>query len=118
MRKAAVFVGSFVLVILSLSSCSKKKTEAGAAGQSAGGASESGAVSGQPGETPGRGWLEVQGAHFQGHPIQTASGVAVGDVSNIRNSIPLPPGDYVIEVDGQKLPFTLREGERRTFERK
>jgi hypothetical protein len=247
MRKAAVVFGTLVLVILGLSSCSKKTADPGAAGQKAGEASGGGAVSGAPSEARGRGWLEVQGAdfggheirkagtaekaaevnaqnssvpleagrydvvfgqslwkdvevkagettrlvpggitlvgaslkghevaaadtgvvqgilsslknsltvvpgrylvkfgpldwpaevaagqtttlkagivevkgaHFQGHPIQTAGGVAVGDVSNIQSSLPLPPGDYVIEVDGQKLPFTLKEGERRTFERK
>jgi len=64
------------------------------------------------------GIVEVQGAHFQGHSISTASGLVAGEVSNIQSSIPLPPGDYVIEIDGKKYPFTLREGARKTFERK
>jgi hypothetical protein len=64
------------------------------------------------------GHVEVIGAHYGGHAVTTAAGIAVGQVSNIQSSIPLPPGDYLIEIDGQKIPFSLKEAERRTFERK
>ncbi len=39
-------------------------------------------------------------------------------MSNIANTIPLPPGDYTIDVGGEAIPFTLREGERPKFEEK
>ena len=39
-------------------------------------------------------------------------------VSNIMDWMPLPPGEYVIEIGKQKIPFGLKEGENMTFERK
>lgn len=64
------------------------------------------------------GTVEVQGAHYTGHKIFTKNGEYVGEVSNIQDTIPLPPGDYVIEIDEQKIPFTLKEGQDLKFERK
>jgi hypothetical protein len=31
--------------------------------------------------------------------------------------LPLPPGDYVIEIEDTKYPFSLAEGERHLFQR-
>jgi hypothetical protein len=42
----------------------------------------------------------------------------VGTVSNIMDRMPLPPGEYVIEIGKQKIPFGLKEGENMTFQRK
>lgn len=42
----------------------------------------------------------------------------VGTVNNIMDRMPLPPGEYVIEIGKQKIPFGLKEGENMTFERK
>jgi hypothetical protein len=64
------------------------------------------------------GTVEVRRAHYTGHKIFTKRGDFVGEVSNIQDTIPLPPGDYVIEIDEQKIPFTLKEGEDLKFERK
>jgi len=64
------------------------------------------------------GVVEVAGAHYLGHKIYDPAGQVVGEVSNIMSSIPLPPGDYVIEIGAAKIPFNLKEGERRTFENK
>jgi hypothetical protein len=62
--------------------------------------------------------VEVRGADIQGHPIRTAAGLVVGEVSATQSSMPLPPGEYVIEIGGRSFPFTLKERERKTFERK
>jgi hypothetical protein len=42
----------------------------------------------------------------------------VGTVRNIMDGMPLPPGEHVIEIGKQKVPFGLKEGENLTFERK
>lgn len=39
------------------------------------------------------GTVQVKGAHYQGHKIYDRTGTVVGDVSNIRGWIPLPPGE-------------------------
>jgi hypothetical protein len=64
------------------------------------------------------GVVEVDGADIQGHSVRTVDGTAVGEVSATQSSLPLPPGEYIIVIDGQDYPFTLKEGERRTFSRK
>jgi hypothetical protein len=64
------------------------------------------------------GTVEVKWAHYLGHKIYNKAGEVVGEVSNIMSSIPLPPGDYVIEIGKQKIPFSLKEGENLVFERK
>lgn len=63
------------------------------------------------------GIVEVPFADPSGNRIFDRSGNAVGDVSNVRSSIPLPPGEYEIEIGGTRIPFSLGEGETRRFER-
>ncbi|HEX2694735.1 MAG TPA: hypothetical protein VHP61_03205 [Acidobacteriota bacterium] len=63
------------------------------------------------------GTVEVPYADASGHRIYDRSGAVVGEVSNIRSSIPLPPGEYEIELGGTRIPFSLREGDTRRFER-
>ncbi len=63
------------------------------------------------------GIVEVPYADASGHRIYDRSGTVVGEVSNVRSSIPLPPGEYEIELGGTRIPFSLREGEARKFER-
>jgi len=65
---------------------------------------------------PGR--VQVVRASYKGHRIHTKSGEVAGEVSNIADTIPLPPGDYTVDVGGKAIPFTLREGERLKFEEK
>ncbi len=62
------------------------------------------------------GIVEVPYADASGHRIYDSSGAVVGEVSNIRSSIPLPPGEYEIEIRGTRLPFSLREGDTKRFE--
>jgi len=64
------------------------------------------------------GVVSVDRAQIQGHKIFDAAGRAVGEVSGTMSSIPLPPGDYVLELGAARIPFTLKEGERRVFENK
>jgi hypothetical protein len=64
------------------------------------------------------GTVEVVRAHFQGHKIYSKAGEVVGEVSNIQSLIPLPPGEYEIEIGGKKLSFALKEGENLKFENK
>ncbi len=63
------------------------------------------------------GIVAVDGAHYGGHVISTTDGRRVGEVSNTASSMPLPPGSYVIEIDGKTMPFELRAGERKVFRR-
>ncbi len=63
------------------------------------------------------GIVEVPYAEASGNRIFDRSGNAVGEVSNVRSSIPLPPGEYEIELGGTRIPFSLVEGETRRFER-
>jgi len=62
------------------------------------------------------GIVEVPYAVPSGNRIYDRSGAVVGEVSNIRSSIPLPPGEYEIEIGGTRVPFSLGEGEIRRFE--
>jgi hypothetical protein len=63
------------------------------------------------------GIVEVPYSDATGHGIYDRSGAGVGEVSNIQSSIPLPPGEYEIELGGTRIPFSLREGETKRFER-
>ncbi len=57
------------------------------------------------------GVIKLKGAKINGHIIHTVSGKAVGDVSATTNWMPLPPGDYTIEIGGKREPFTLVAGQ-------
>ena len=64
------------------------------------------------------GIVVVKHAHYQGHEIFDSTGSVVGSVSNIGSSIPLPPGDYAIQIGNKKIKFHLNEGEKKVFENK
>jgi hypothetical protein len=63
------------------------------------------------------GIVEVPYADASGSRIYDRSGAVVGEVSNVRSSIPLPPGDYEIELEGTRVPFSLKGGDIQRFER-
>lgn len=63
------------------------------------------------------GLMTVKGADIRGHRILDATGNFVGNVSATSSSLPLPPGDYRIEMDGKVVPFTLAAGQTVTLER-
>lgn len=64
------------------------------------------------------GTVSVKGADINGHRIVTAAGIPAGEVSATMDTTPLPPGDYVIEIDGRKIPFKLAEGQDLVLQRK
>lgn len=51
------------------------------------------------------------GLDMRGIDISTADGKKVTTLSASRSSFPVPPGDYVVEVGGQKVAFSAGEGE-------
>ncbi len=62
------------------------------------------------------GTVQVKGASIQGHTIRDKKGMVVGSVSSIQDWIPLPPGDYTVEIQGKRAAFTLKEGEELKFQ--
>ncbi len=64
------------------------------------------------------GVVTVKHAHYMGHKIYNKKGEVIGDVSKIRDTISLPPGDYTIEIGKKKIPFSLKEGEHLKFQNK
>jgi|GEM_PF-2547330 len=64
------------------------------------------------------GIIEVAGADIRGHLIFDSAGKLVGDVSATRSSLPLPPGEYTIELDGKNVPFALEAGKTVRLERR
>lgn len=73
-----------------------------------------------PGETtvlkPGT--VKVEWAHYMGHKIRNSKGEVIAQVSNTMNWIPLPPGNYTIEIGKKRIPFSLKEDEHLTFQSK
>ncbi len=65
---------------------------------------------------PGR--LKLEGASFNGHKVRTAAGAEAGEVSNMAATLPLPPGDYTVEIGGKAVPFKLAEGQTVTLSAK
>lgn len=47
--------------------------------------------------------------------IRNSKSQKVGYLSRSLNYIPLPPGDYTIEMDGEEYPFSLKAAETKTF---
>ena len=43
--------------------------------------------------------------------MTTQDGKEVADFHAMRTRAALPPGDYIVEVDGNKIPFPATEGE-------
>ena len=48
---------------------------------------------------------------FKKARVTTQDGKEVADFHAMRTQAALPPGDYIVEVDGNKLPFPATEGE-------
>ncbi len=55
------------------------------------------------------GFIEVKRASINGHRVRTAAGTEVGSVSATGNRMPLPPGDYTVELGKKKVPFSVSE---------
>ncbi|MFO7979401.1 MAG: hypothetical protein R6V00_01035 [Candidatus Aminicenantes bacterium] len=63
------------------------------------------------------GTVTVKSASFSGHNIYDKNGNKIESVDATANWIPLPPGDYVVEIDGKKIEFSLKQGEDKVFKR-
>ncbi|MBD3383399.1 VWA domain-containing protein [candidate division KSB1 bacterium] len=63
------------------------------------------------------GTVTVKSAYIGGHDIYDSNGTLVGEVSATMNWMPLPPGEYTIEIDDEKFTFELSKGEDKVFER-
>ena len=53
----------------------------------------------------------AEGLKFKKARVTTQDGKEVADFHAMRTRAALPPGDYIVEVDGNKLPFPATEGE-------
>ena len=62
------------------------------------------------------GTVQVVRASVQGNKIRNKKGEVIGEVSNTMNWIPLPPGEYTVELQGKSVPFSLKEGEELKFQ--
>ncbi|MBI5585896.1 MAG: VWA domain-containing protein [Deltaproteobacteria bacterium] len=62
------------------------------------------------------GTVQVVKADYRGHKIRNKKGEELGSVSNTQDWMPLPPGEYTIELKGKAVPFTLQEGEEKKFQ--
>ena len=55
--------------------------------------------------------IVVNGASGAGHNVRAEDGTVVGNVSSFAHIMPVPPGKYTIEIEGQKVPLDLAEGQ-------
>ena len=57
------------------------------------------------------GTITVNGASIMGTPIRDEEGTIVASPSPLGKVAPLPPGKYMVDVGGQKVPVDLAEGQ-------
>ena len=62
------------------------------------------------------GTVQAVKASVQGNKIRNKKGEVIGEVSSTMNWIPLPPGDYTVDLGGKAVPFKLKEGEELKFQ--
>jgi hypothetical protein len=53
----------------------------------------------------------AEGLKWKKARVTTQDGKEVADFNAVRWKAALPPGDYIVEVDGSKIPFPATEGE-------
>jgi hypothetical protein len=56
--------------------------------------------------------IVVNGASGAGHKVTAEDGTPVGSISSFTSRMPVPPGKYTIEIDGQNVPLDLEEGQQ------
>jgi hypothetical protein len=56
--------------------------------------------------------IVVNGASGAGHNVYAEDGARIGNVSSFGHIMPVPPGKYTIDIEGQKVPLDLAEGQR------
>lgn len=55
--------------------------------------------------------IVVNGASGAGHRVRADDGTVVGNISSFTSRMPVPPGKYTIEIEGQKVELDLVEGQ-------
>ena len=55
--------------------------------------------------------IVVNGASGAGHSVRAEDGTVVGNISSFVSRMPVPPGKYTIEIEGQKVALDLAEGQ-------
>jgi hypothetical protein len=55
--------------------------------------------------------IVVNGASGAGHKVYADDGAQVAVVSSFAHILPVPPGKYTIDIEGQKVPLDLVEGQ-------
>jgi hypothetical protein len=53
----------------------------------------------------------LNGVKLQGSRVTTQDGTLIFGFDAVTSRAALPPGDYIVEVDGNKIPFAATEGE-------
>ena len=56
--------------------------------------------------------IVMKGASGAGHNLYGEDGTVVGNISSFVSQLPVPPGKYTVDVEGQKVPLDLVEGQR------
>ena len=56
--------------------------------------------------------IVVKGLDHRGGKVNMEDGTLVATVTTSAALLPVPPGKYVLELPGQKLPLDLKEGQR------
>jgi Mg-chelatase subunit ChlD len=56
--------------------------------------------------------IVVNGASGAGHHVYAEDGTQVANVSSFTHIVPVPPGKYTIDIEGEKIPLDLAEGQR------
>ena len=56
--------------------------------------------------------IAVKGLDHRGGKLNMEDGTLVATVTTSAAQLPVPPGQYVLELPGQKLPLDLKEGQR------
>lgn len=55
--------------------------------------------------------IVVNGASGAGHNVYAEDGTRIGNVSSFVHIMPVPPGKYTIDIEGQTVPLDLVEGQ-------
>ncbi|MEX2127258.1 MAG: VWA domain-containing protein [Xanthobacteraceae bacterium] len=55
--------------------------------------------------------IVMHGASGAGHNVRAEDGAVIGNISSFTSRMPVPPGKYTIDIEGQKIPLELVEGQ-------
>lgn len=62
------------------------------------------------------GVLKIINIEVTGHRVYTSDNKEIGQIDFVSTEMPLPPGDYFVEIEGQKRPVKMVEGKEVIFE--